>query len=342
MTGVFFLRFSMLRWPLLRAFFSALLIAALGVCVPGVRAAPSNRVVAVVAGKPVLASDLEDRLRFLALMTGSEVKRSKEMWLIALHGLRDEILQDVTTKKLGVTVSDAEVDEAIASLAQANNVTVAALQENFRDKGVPWALLVRRFRTQLTWRSYIQQRYGRDSVVSMQELQQKLALRRSYQGQKAYRLAEIILYGGGARKEKLKGQTEHLLELLREGISFQVLAQQFSEAATAKEAGGYVGWRYEGEMGSAELRALRAIQPGQVTEPVELPYGYGLFVLIEEGTPQQEVTEESVRQALQQERFALYAQRELLRLRRQARAESTGKQDVYVGADEEADGETSE
>jgi peptidyl-prolyl cis-trans isomerase SurA len=326
----------MLRFLLVRARLFALLTVGMWGVVSRLHAAPSNRVVAVVAGKPVLASDLEDRLRFLALMTGSEVKRTKEMWSIALSGLRDEILQEGMTKALGVRVSDAEVDEAIAGLARASRVSMDALKENFQNQGVPWTLLVRRFRTQLAWRQYIQQRYGRDSVVSEQEVQQKLALRRSYQGQKAYRLAEIILYGGRARKEKLRVQATHLLSLLREGISFQVLAQQFSEAATAKEAGGYVGWRYEGEMGPAELRAMRAIQPGQVTEPVELPYGYGLFVLIEEGTPQQQITEESVRQALQQERFALYAQRELLRLRRQALAESSSEQG-YEGPDEEAD-----
>ena len=82
--------------------------------------------------------------------------------------------------------------------------------------------------------------------------------------------------------------------------SFEELAKRYSNDLSAS-AGGDLGWIYPGDTVPEFERAMNALQPGEVSQPVESPFGYHLIQVLERRTD--EVSPERVRMAA---RNALY------------------------------------
>jgi peptidyl-prolyl cis-trans isomerase SurA len=79
--------------------------------------------------------------------------------------------------------------------------------------------------------------------------------------------------------------------------TFEELAKTFSNDLSASK-GGDLGWLYPGDTVPEFERAMDALQPGQVSEPVESPFGYHLIQVIERKTD--DVSKERKRQQARQ------------------------------------------
>lgn len=88
-----------------------------------------------------------------------------------------------------------------------------------------------------------------------------------------------------------------LKERLDNGASFQELAKLHSEDASAS-SGGSLGWISPGDTVPDFEQAMNALQPGQVSEPVQSPFGWHLIQVTERRT--QDVSNDRQRQTARQ------------------------------------------
>ncbi|WP_300454625.1 peptidylprolyl isomerase [Accumulibacter sp.] len=81
-----------------------------------------------------------------------------------------------------------------------------------------------------------------------------------------------------------ESEARHKLESLRErikhGESFAELAKLFSQDGSATK-GGDLGWVYPGDTVPEFERAMNLLAPGEVSEPVQSPFGFHLIEVIE-------------------------------------------------------------
>jgi peptidyl-prolyl cis-trans isomerase SurA len=79
-------------------------------------------------------------------------------------------------------------------------------------------------------------------------------------------------------------EARHKLEGLRErikhGENFADLARLFSQDGSASK-GGDLGWIYAGDTVPEFERAMNQLAPGELSEPVQSPFGYHLIEVIE-------------------------------------------------------------
>ena len=92
--------------------------------------------------------------------------------------------------------------------------------------------------------------------------------------------------------------------LANKAATFPELARLYSNDGSAAK-GGDLGWLYPGDTVPEFERAMDALQPGQVSEPVESPFGYHLIQVIERKTDDvsQERQRLQARQALRERKI---------------------------------------
>lgn len=88
--------------------------------------------------------------------------------------------------------------------------------------------------------------------------------------------------------------TELKQRLDNKAAKFEDLAKLYSNDLSASQ-GGELGWLYPGDTVPEFERAMDALQPGQVSEPIESPFGYHLIQVLERKTD--EVSQERQRSA---------------------------------------------
>lgn len=139
------------------------LLLCLAVCAASVLYAQEDCIVAFVGQKPVLESEIQNRMR-VDRCTSSQ----------ALQGLIDEKLLLIEAERVGITVSDVDVRKEEMAIRRQFPDNAAFLQ-NLAREGLTLPELRRRIRERLLIKQLVNDQVYRQVVVSMPELMRESA-----------------------------------------------------------------------------------------------------------------------------------------------------------------------
>jgi parvulin-like peptidyl-prolyl isomerase len=153
----------------------------------------------------------------------------------------------------------------------------AMLAEYLKGQGIERADLERQLVWNVIWEKYLARYVTADRVAAYFQ-----AHRRELDGTEAL-AGQILLKpaagpGGPEAMDQLLDKARRIREEIVAGkISFADAAKQYSSAPSARQ-GGELGWigRHDA-MGETFCRAVFALEPGQVSEPVKTPSGVSLI-----------------------------------------------------------------
>ena len=194
----------------------------------------------------------------------------------------------------GIRISDQELQQAVASIANQNKLTVAELRQRLASDGLTYEEFAANLRDEVTVQR-LRQRYIQSSVqISEAEIDQLLAT--SEVGGPEMRLASIqISVAEGATPDEVataKAKIDEVKGMVERGeTDFRSAAIRYSQAQNALD-GGEIGWRTMDAVPPVYVTMLKGMSPGQITEAVRGPSGFQIVQLEEVRQPQaQKVTQ---------------------------------------------------
>jgi peptidyl-prolyl cis-trans isomerase SurA len=245
------------------------------------RAALEQRIVAVVNDEVISEQDLNERLQLVTLTSGitdSEQARARLAPQV-LRSLIEETLQLQEAERLGITVEDAEIQQALANIAERNRMTVETMQRFFEQNGIDLATLLEQVRAQIAWVKVVNRQIVPRVTVTVDQLEMAVEDARRNEGEPEYLLSEIVLpVDSPAQAQTVAQDAARLVQTLREGASFASLAAQVSAAASA-ERGGDVGWVRSSAVPEELRNTLEGMRENEISDPIPSPVGYYIFWL---------------------------------------------------------------
>jgi peptidyl-prolyl cis-trans isomerase SurA len=245
------------------------------------RAALEQRIVAVVNDEVISAQDLNERLQLVTLTSGipdSEQARARLAPQV-LRSLIEEALQLQEAERLGITVEDAEIQQALANIAERNRMSVEAMERFLANSGIDLATLLEQVRAQIAWVKVVNQQIVPRVTVTVDQLEMAVEEARRNEGEPEYLLSEIVLpVDNPAQAQTVAQDAARLVQTLREGASFESLAAQVSATASA-ERGGDVGWVRSSAVPGELRNNLEGMRANEISDPIPSPVGYHIFWL---------------------------------------------------------------
>jgi peptidyl-prolyl cis-trans isomerase SurA len=223
----------------------------------------------------------------------------------ALEELIETHLLARVVKQAELTASDADVDKAIEGIAKENGLSVDQLKASVTSHDISYKEYREQIKRELERRKVIQTMIA--SKVNLQEDDLKRLYAEQYSKQPAggetVHLRQILVVAGAETGRSLDEACKIAADAearIRAGAPFESVAQEIS--AVAPMDGGDIGWIHRDSMAPWMQEALASLQPGGVTNVIELPFGCGLMQLVErrEWIP---VTYEAAKPMLEQQAF---------------------------------------
>ena len=262
-----------------------------------------DRIVAVVDDGIILQSELNEAVRSVQQQYASEPGQLPPQDVLQRQVLDRLVLMKLQVQRAddqGIRVSDADVDQAVAAVAQQNKMAPEQLRAAVEQEGSSFAA----FRQQLSDQLVAQRLHEsvvRDQVsISDSEINNLLASPTYKAGEVHLAHIQVSVPSGGNANDIQAAQKKALdaIDAIKGGMDFKAAAIRYSDAQDALD-GGDLGWRRMDEVPPAFVDAITSLKPGDVTPALRGPTGFHILKLIDQRQPQRQVvTEYHARQIL--------------------------------------------
>jgi peptidyl-prolyl cis-trans isomerase SurA len=242
----------------------------------------ADRIVAVVNSEVIMLSEIKAETtaegnRLQERYGGPELQRRlQQAEYMTLTRMIERKLQMQLAKSKGMDVTDEELAQAARELQrQGEKVDIA----NPDDK--------RSLREQLTMMKVIDREVRSTVMVSETEMKRYYEQHRSrFSLPEEYRLSQILIRPrSGEQPAQTQAKAEAVHAELKQGADFADLALRHSDGAEATR-GGSLGIIRQGELLPPIERAVAALQPGEIGEPVATTEGIHILRLDEKKASQ--------------------------------------------------------
>ncbi|UYN99870.1 MAG: SurA N-terminal domain-containing protein [Devosia sp.] len=253
--------------------------------------------VVTVNGEAISDVQIDQRLRLFRLEGNSTGRNG------AMEQLINEAIQLQEASRLGISVSNSQVDEAFLQVARNVKVSRDRLEQMLTQQGVNIDTLKVRLRAAIAWNSVVQQTVASSAQISELELDQQAAQQVAAYQNFDYILKEIIFVGSGRQ-----GQANRYRSSFAGCDSAVELSLAFTDAAVVD-----VGRRHATQVPDAIAKELAGLNVGGITKPRVVENGVSMLAVCEKVQAQDltfvkdEIREASGGDAVKREADALLA-----------------------------------
>lgn len=263
---------------------------------------------ATVNGVAIDDRDVAARVQLMKLEGGGSTSK-------ALEALITEQLQLQEAARLGITVTDQQVEDAFQQVARNVKLSTSKLTELLRANGVSDATMKARLRAAIAWQGVsqvaIRSRVQLSDLELDQQAQAKLTQDMSYD----YVLKEVLFITNGKNAAGRTSEANKYRAAFKGCDTAVDLAIKFTDAAVRD-----VGRRHATQMPEAQAKELAALNVGSITKPRVTETGVSMLaVCAKEQARDTTFIKTKLRNERGQDAFKAEAEKYLEELRKKAR-----------------------
>ncbi len=253
----------------------------------GVHGEMLDRIAAIVNEGLVLKSELDAQMDSVTKRLQEQKVELPSQSVLKQQVLDRLIVQEIEAqhaKRVGLTVSDEQLNGALQEIASRNKIPFDQMPTALAAQGVDYKQYRESMRKELTLNTLRQRDVISHINVSPHELEQFLARQQSSAANDEFNVSHILLSLPEAatpqQLEEITHKAQDLAARASKGEDFGQLAIANSNSQTALD-GGQLGWRKGTQLPQFILDLVTQMKPGAVSVPVRTPSGFHIVKLNE-------------------------------------------------------------
>jgi peptidyl-prolyl cis-trans isomerase SurA len=253
----------------------------------GVHGEMLDRIAAIVNDGLVLKSELDAQMDAVTKRLQEQKVELPSQSVLKQQVLDRLILQEIQNqraKRVGLTISDEQLNGALQEIAGRNKIPFDQLPTALEAQGVDYKQYRESMRKELTLSTLRQRDVIAHINVTPRELDQFLTRQQTSAANDEFNVSHILLSLPEAatpqQLDDISHKAQDLAGRATKGEDFGQLAIANSNSQTALD-GGQLGWRKGNQLPQFILELVVKMKPGEVSQPVRTPSGFHIVKLNE-------------------------------------------------------------
>ena len=243
-----------------------------------------DKVVGIVNQGVILQSEVNsivDRVKKQAQEQGQQLPKDETLRVQAMERLVRQALMMQMAERMGLQISDSQLDQTLANIAKEQGGTISDLRRTVEASGDSFQAYREEIRKEITTQQVTRANVDRRIYISEQEVDNLLKIMAS-QGQSAeeYDIGHILIdIPNEATADEIsaaKTRADKVIELLNDGQEFKRIAISSSSGSKALE-GGQLGWMGINEMPSLFAEAVKSKKKDAIVGPLRSGAGFHII-----------------------------------------------------------------
>jgi peptidyl-prolyl cis-trans isomerase SurA len=241
---------------------------------------PGTSIVAIAGDRAITTGDVQSRIAFIVATT----KISNTPEVIdrirpqVIRSLIDESLQMQAAQRANISVTDAEIGPAVASIEESRGMPAGSIAQILQASGVSEKTFADQLRAQLAWNKLLSRKVRSQIKISDDEvtmLQKRMAAPASVE---EVMIASITLpVDKTGREADIKKTADKLVSELRGGANFEEVARQLSSSGSGQLDS---FWIQPDQLDPAIAASIKQAGVGGITSPLRTNVGYTIVKLM--------------------------------------------------------------
>jgi len=238
-------------------------------------------IVAIVNDEPITMLDLDARFKLIIISSNlpNNEKTRKNLYGQVIQSLINEILQSQEAKKLGIRVTNAEIENNIRFIENKNNLNKGELIEALYQNGVPKSALHKRLKANLITERLLQQVIIPKVIINQNEINNEYNHYISNTGKIELKFSEIHFpYSNFSKKEDLMLIAKQLRKQIIEKDSFDIIGEKIKENGTGKYNKN-TNWTLSSNLNKNIYESIKKIDKNNISELIITNTGISIIRL---------------------------------------------------------------
>jgi len=243
-----------------------------------------DKVIGIVNEGVILKSEVDtiiNRVKKQAKEQSQELPKDETLRVQAIERLVSQTLMMQMAERMGLQISDSQLDQTLANMAKEQGGTIADLRRTIEGSGESFQAYREEIRKEITTQQVTRANVDRRIYISEQEVDNLLKIMET-QGQSAeeYNIGHVLIdIPNDATAEEIasaKTRADKVIELLNDDQEFKRIAISSSSGSKALE-GGQLGWMGINEMPSLFAEAVKGQKKDAIVGPLRSGAGFHII-----------------------------------------------------------------
>ncbi|GAA5190040.1 peptidylprolyl isomerase SurA [Ferrimonas gelatinilytica] len=249
----------------------------------------------------ILESEINERVenvRLNALRAGQQLPSDQALRTQVIDRLIVEHLQLQMAERMGLVISDIQLDQTLENMAAEQGMSVEQMRESIEAEGGNFTAYREELRREITLGQVQRIQVQRRIQISPQEIDTLVNLIEEQGLQDAEFHVGHILIDASEDEDAARQRAERVLQVLKEGADFRETALAASAGPKALEGGDW-GYMNINEMPTLFAEVMNDIDVGDIVGPIKSGAGFHILTVFDHrGVETQEVAEVQSRHIL--------------------------------------------
>ncbi len=246
-----------------------------------------DRIAAIVNDGLVLKTEIDSQLDAVTKRLVEQKVALPSASVLRQQVLERLILQEIQmqrAKKIGLNISDEQLNATLQDVAVRNKIPFDQLPTTLEAQGIEYKQYRESMRRELTLNTLRERDVIQRIIVTPREIDQFLARQDNAAANDDFNVSHILLSLPSAatpqQLDEISKKATDLASRASKGEDFGQLAIANSNGQTALD-GGTLGWRKGNQLPQFILDLVTKMKPGEVSAPVRTPSGFHIVKLNE-------------------------------------------------------------